>query len=119
MEWVLPAGDFPVASEKAFTRVNDRSGRAIEDVEAKLIADPVHSAIPTNSFPQRDQRRSFFPNRVAIDEAILCLSGDNKPIYNGDSIEFAKDVDSVELRLEDKVIYASTINPPSISDYNQ
>lgn len=33
----LAGGRFPRRVRKAFTRMNDRSGRAIEDVEAKLI----------------------------------------------------------------------------------
>jgi len=48
MKRMLLAGDFPDATEKrkAFTRVNDRSTRMIEHIEAESIADP-----DTGSFP--------------------------------------------------------------------
>lgn len=67
----LAGGRFPRRVRKAFTRVNDRSGRAIEDVEAKLIAC-------CNDIPNRKEIKDALFRIASLLTKILWLSGDNR-----------------------------------------
>lgn len=81
----LAGGRFPRRVRKAFTRMNDRSGRAIEDVEAKLIADPTISRL----IPLK-RSKTFFSESHGFRRRFCGFPETMGRFYNSESIEFAK-----------------------------